>query len=162
MSLNIKDPEAHRLAQTLAKETGESMTRAVTEALREERLQRVQRQRRPRSHRCRAPRYRTPGAPMRSKANPSITGRCSTTSVESRDDGRRAEQSSRCLLQRGRCQNYARAITDADACLISAANFVEVAMVVRGANESDRQPSVRCFTSSARMIIEPVRKSKRT
>src|SRR6267154_2240647 len=46
MSLNIKDPEAHRLAQTLARETGESMTHAVTEALRE-RLQRVQRQRRP-------------------------------------------------------------------------------------------------------------------
>ena len=46
MSLNIKDPEAHKLAQTLARETGESMTHAVTEALRE-RLQRVQRQRRP-------------------------------------------------------------------------------------------------------------------
>ena len=46
MSLSIKDPEAHKLARTLAKETGESMTRAVTEALRE-RLQRVQRQRRP-------------------------------------------------------------------------------------------------------------------
>ena len=26
MSLNIKDSEAHKLAQTLAKETGESMT----------------------------------------------------------------------------------------------------------------------------------------
>ena len=48
MSLNIKDPEAHRLAQTLAKETGETMTQAVTEALRE-RLQRVQRQRRTRT-----------------------------------------------------------------------------------------------------------------
>ena len=48
MSLNIKDPEAHKLAQTLAKETGESMTHAVTEALRE-RLQRVQRQRRTRT-----------------------------------------------------------------------------------------------------------------
>jgi antitoxin VapB len=46
MSLNIKDREAHKLAQTLAKETGESMTHAVTEALRE-RLRRVQRQRRP-------------------------------------------------------------------------------------------------------------------
>jgi antitoxin VapB len=33
--LNVKDPEAHRLAQAIAKETGESMTRAVTEALRE-------------------------------------------------------------------------------------------------------------------------------
>jgi len=38
MSLNVKDPEAHRLAQA----TGETMTRAVTEALRERygRLQR--------------------------------------------------------------------------------------------------------------------------
>lgn len=35
MSLNIKDPEAHRLAQAIARETGESMTRVVTEALRE-------------------------------------------------------------------------------------------------------------------------------
>jgi antitoxin VapB len=33
--LNIKNPEAHRLAQEIAQETGESMTRAVTEALRE-------------------------------------------------------------------------------------------------------------------------------
>jgi antitoxin VapB len=41
MTLNIKDPEAHRLAQAIARETGESMTRVVTEALREryERLQ---------------------------------------------------------------------------------------------------------------------------
>jgi antitoxin VapB len=45
MSLNIKDPEAHQLAQSLARETGESMTRAVTVALRE-RLQRVRQQRR--------------------------------------------------------------------------------------------------------------------
>jgi antitoxin VapB len=35
MSLNIKDPEAHRLAQAIAKATGDSMTRVVTEALRE-------------------------------------------------------------------------------------------------------------------------------
>lgn len=35
MSLNIKDPEAHKLAQELARETGESMTAAVTHALRE-------------------------------------------------------------------------------------------------------------------------------
>jgi antitoxin VapB len=40
-SLNVKDPEAHRLAQAIAQETGETLTRAVTEALREryERLQ---------------------------------------------------------------------------------------------------------------------------
>ena len=35
MSLNVKDPEAHRLAQAIARETGETLTRAVTEALRE-------------------------------------------------------------------------------------------------------------------------------
>jgi len=46
MTLNIKDPEAHHLAQALAKETGETMTHAVTEALRE-RLHRVRRQRKP-------------------------------------------------------------------------------------------------------------------
>lgn len=42
MSLNVKDPEAYRLAQAIAKETGETLTRAVKEALREryERLQR--------------------------------------------------------------------------------------------------------------------------
>ena len=34
-SLNIKDPEAHRLAQAISQATGESMTRVVTEALRE-------------------------------------------------------------------------------------------------------------------------------
>lgn len=41
ISLNVKDPEAHRLAQAIAQATGESLTRAVTEALRErfERLQ---------------------------------------------------------------------------------------------------------------------------
>ncbi len=42
MTLNIKDPEAHELARKLAEQTGESMTRAVTEALRE-RLARLQR-----------------------------------------------------------------------------------------------------------------------
>lgn len=40
MSLNIKRPETHRLAQELAELTGESLSDAVTEALRE-RLERV-------------------------------------------------------------------------------------------------------------------------
>jgi len=44
MSLNIKNKEAHKLAQQLAKCTGESMTEAVTEAVRE-RLERVRRER---------------------------------------------------------------------------------------------------------------------
>jgi len=43
-SLNVKDPEARRLAQTIADQTGESLTQAVIEALRErhQRLQRTQ------------------------------------------------------------------------------------------------------------------------
>jgi antitoxin VapB len=44
VSLNIKSPEAHELAAQLARLTGESMTRAVTEALRE-RLERKRRER---------------------------------------------------------------------------------------------------------------------
>jgi antitoxin VapB len=35
MSLNIKAPEAHRLAQAISRAPGESMTRVVTQALRE-------------------------------------------------------------------------------------------------------------------------------
>lgn len=35
MTLNIKDPEAHELARKISEQTGETMTRAVTEALRE-------------------------------------------------------------------------------------------------------------------------------
>lgn len=42
MSLNIKDPEAHRLAQELARLTGQSMTRIITDALRE-RVERLRR-----------------------------------------------------------------------------------------------------------------------
>ena len=40
MSLNIKDEETHRLARQLAQLTGENMTRAVSQAVRE-RLERV-------------------------------------------------------------------------------------------------------------------------
>lgn len=35
MSLNVKDPEAHRLAQAIADETGESLTKIVIDSLRE-------------------------------------------------------------------------------------------------------------------------------
>jgi antitoxin VapB len=40
MNLNIKDPEAHRLAQKIAATTGETMTRSVVSSLRE-RLERL-------------------------------------------------------------------------------------------------------------------------
>jgi antitoxin VapB len=41
LSLNVKDPEAHRLAKAIAKSTGDTITGAVTEALRE-RYERIQ------------------------------------------------------------------------------------------------------------------------
>jgi antitoxin VapB len=44
MGMNIKNQEAHRLAQELSALTGESLSRAVAEALRE-RLERVRRER---------------------------------------------------------------------------------------------------------------------
>ena len=46
MTLNIKNAETHKLAQALAQQTGETMTNAVTEALRE-RLERVRNRRMP-------------------------------------------------------------------------------------------------------------------
>jgi antitoxin VapB len=44
VTLNVKDPEVHRLAQAIAEQTGETITGAVKEALREryERLQQRQ------------------------------------------------------------------------------------------------------------------------
>jgi antitoxin VapB len=42
MPLSIKDPEADRLARALSQETGETLTQAVVNALRE-RLERVER-----------------------------------------------------------------------------------------------------------------------
>jgi antitoxin VapB len=51
--MNIKNPEAHALAKELAKLTGETVTGAVTVALRE-RLERVRREReRPKAERIR-------------------------------------------------------------------------------------------------------------
>jgi antitoxin VapB len=47
MALSIKDPEADRLAREVAKATGETLTMAVVQALRE-RLARVRRPRGPR------------------------------------------------------------------------------------------------------------------
>jgi antitoxin VapB len=44
MSMNIKNKEAHRLTEELAKLTGESLTTAVTESVRE-RLNRLRRER---------------------------------------------------------------------------------------------------------------------
>jgi len=47
MALNIKNPETHKLVEELARRTGETMTEAVTTAVRE-RLDRVRRSKKPR------------------------------------------------------------------------------------------------------------------
>jgi antitoxin VapB len=44
VSLNVKDPEAHRLAEAISKETGESLTKVVINSLRE-RWERMEKQR---------------------------------------------------------------------------------------------------------------------
>jgi antitoxin VapB len=41
MALNIKNPEAERLARELAEATGENITQAVTQALREQLIRRT-------------------------------------------------------------------------------------------------------------------------
>jgi len=46
-SLNIKDPEVHRLAQTIASATGETITKAVKEALRQRHEQLQEHRRKP-------------------------------------------------------------------------------------------------------------------
>jgi len=46
--LNIKDPEANKLAHALARETGETLTAAVTQAIRE-RLESIRRRKRDRT-----------------------------------------------------------------------------------------------------------------
>ena len=43
MSLNVKDPEAHHLAQAIARATGQSLTGVVIEALRDK-MDRLERQ----------------------------------------------------------------------------------------------------------------------
>lgn len=68
MPLNIKDEQAHELARRLTRATGESLTRAVVEALRE----RIERLRRRRDARATAAELRAIGrrcaASLRSRA----------------------------------------------------------------------------------------------
>jgi hypothetical protein len=85
MSLNIKDPEAHRLTQQIARATGQTMTRVVTEALRE-RLSRLER----RSARASVEELLAiaSGPPRMSNVPTSTMGNSCTTSMACRDDPR--------------------------------------------------------------------------
>lgn len=53
-------------------------------------------------------------------------------------------------------ESYARAITDADPCRISAANFVEAAIVVEAQTKATGSRQFDAFFRRAGIIIEPV------
>ena len=53
-------------------------------------------------------------------------------------------------------KRYAQAITDADACRISAANFVEVAIVVEAQTKATGSRQFDAFFRRAGIVIEPV------
>jgi len=60
------------------------------------------------------------------------------------------------LFNEDDAESYARAIADADACRISAANFVEVAIVVEAQTKATGSRQFDAFFRRAGIIIEPV------
>ena len=60
------------------------------------------------------------------------------------------------LFNEGDADRYARAIADADACRISAANFVEVAIVVEAQTKASGSRQLDAFFRRAGIVIEPV------
>ena len=60
------------------------------------------------------------------------------------------------LFNEGDADRYARAIADAEACRISAANFVEVAIVVEAQTKASGSRQFDAFFRRAGIVIEPV------
>jgi ribonuclease VapC len=60
------------------------------------------------------------------------------------------------LFNESDAESYAQAITDADACRISAANFVEVAIVVEVQTKATGSRQFDAFFRRAGIVIEPV------
>ena len=60
------------------------------------------------------------------------------------------------LFSESDAESYARAITDADVCRISAANFVEVAIVVEAQTRASGSRQFDAFFRRAGIVIEPV------
>jgi ribonuclease VapC len=60
------------------------------------------------------------------------------------------------LFNESDAETYARAITDADTCRISAANFVEVAIVVEAQTKASGSRQFDAFFRRAGIVIEPV------
>ena len=60
------------------------------------------------------------------------------------------------LFNEDDAERYARSITEADACRISAANFVEVAIVVEAQTKASGSRQFDAFFRRAGIVIEPV------
>jgi len=60
------------------------------------------------------------------------------------------------LFNESDAESYARAMADADACRISAANFVEVAIVVEAQTKASGSRQFDAFFRRAGIVIEPV------
>jgi ribonuclease VapC len=60
------------------------------------------------------------------------------------------------LFNESDAETYARALTQADACRISAANFVEVAIVVEAQTKASGSRQFDAFFRRAGIVIEPV------
>jgi len=60
------------------------------------------------------------------------------------------------LFNESDAETYARALTEADACRISAANFVEVAIVVEAQTKASGSRQFDAFFRRAGIVIEPV------
>ena len=60
------------------------------------------------------------------------------------------------LFSESDAERYARAITDADICRISAANFVEVGIVVEAQTKATGSGQFDAFFRRAGIVIEPV------
>ena len=60
------------------------------------------------------------------------------------------------LFNESDAETYARALTNADVCRISAANFVEVAIVVEAQTKASGSRQFDAFFRRAGIVIEPV------
>ena len=60
------------------------------------------------------------------------------------------------LFNESDAETYARAITNADTCRISAANFVEVAIVVEAQTRASGSRQFDAFFRRAGIVVEPV------
>jgi ribonuclease VapC len=154
LNLNIKSEEAHALASELAKLTGESMTRAVTEAIRE----RLERERRLRNQAALAEELLAIGrrcaAHGRTDTRPH--GESSMTSADGRADGHRYLGPALDPLRRAGRRDF-RARHRWRRRLISAANLLEAGIVIDNQISPAAGRQLDAFVKRAAFTVAPVR-----